>query len=73
MSMPDARHPDVGADLLALVGGAGLQLVDAWSEAPAGIGPGPVAAYLESLTGVDPGDDPVFLPPLVTVIALRTM
>ena len=31
-------------------------------------GPGPVADYLESLTGVDPGDDPVVLPPLVTVI-----
>ena len=24
--------------------------------------------YLESLTGVDPGDDPVVLPPLVTVV-----
>jgi SAM-dependent methyltransferase len=71
MSMPDARHPDVGADLLGLVAGAGLQLVDAWSEAPAGMGPGPVAAYLESLTGVDPGDDPVFLTPLVTVIGRR--
>jgi ubiquinone/menaquinone biosynthesis C-methylase UbiE len=72
MSMPDARHPDVGSELLGLVVGTGLQLMDAWAEAPAAIGPGPVAAYLESLTGVDPGDDPVFLPPLVTVIARRT-
>jgi SAM-dependent methyltransferase len=72
LSMPDARHPDVGYELLGLVAGAGLQLVDAWAEAPAGIGPGPVAAYLESLTGVDPGDDAVFLPPLVTAIARRT-
>ena len=42
---------------------AGLDMVDAWAEAPAGVGPGPVADYLESLTEVDPGDDPVVLPP----------
>ncbi len=71
MSMPGARHPDVGALLPALVRDAGLELVDAWAEAPAGAGPGPVSAYLASLTGVDPGDDPVVLPPLVTVIARR--
>ena len=71
MSMPDARHPDVGAVLPALVRDAGLELVDAWAEAPAGAGSGPVAAYLESLTGVDPGEDPVVLPPLVTVVARR--
>ena len=46
----------------------GSSIVDAWAEAPAGVGPGPVAAYLASLTGVDPGDDPVVLPPLVTVL-----
>ncbi len=68
MSMPGARHPDVGALLPALVVPAGLEMVDAWAEAPAGAGPGPVADYLASLTGVDPGDDPVVLPPLVTVI-----
>lgn len=68
MSMPDARHGDVGAELPALVRDAGLEIVDAWAEAPAGAGPGPVAQYLESLSGVDPGDDPVVLPPLVTVI-----
>jgi hypothetical protein len=43
--------------------------VDAWAEAPAGVGPGPVADYLTLLTDVDPGDDPVVLPPLVTVVA----
>jgi hypothetical protein len=48
-----------------------LELVDAWAEAPAGAGAGAVATYLEELTDVDPGDDPVVLPPLVTVIALR--
>ncbi len=32
---------------------------------------GPVAEYLEDLTGVSPGDDPVVLPPLVTVIAKK--
>src|ERR1700722_12812026 len=71
LSMPDARHPDVGALLPALVRNAGLDVIDAWAEAPAGVGPGPVARYLESLTGVDPGDDPVVLPPLVTVVGLR--
>jgi len=68
LSMPDARHPDVGAVLPALFRRVGMELVDAWAEAPAGAGPGPVAEYLASLTGVDPGDDPVVLPPLVTVI-----
>jgi len=71
LSMPDARHPDVGALLPALVRDAGLTVVDAWAEAPAGVGPGPVATYLASLTGVDPENDPVVLPPLVTVVATR--
>ncbi len=71
MSMPGVRHPDVGALLPALVRDAGLDVSDAWAEAPAGAGAGPVSAYLEALTGVDPGDDPVVLPPLVTVIAQR--
>lgn len=71
LSMPDARHPDVGALLPALVRDAGLDVVDAWAEAPAGAGPGKVAEYLEALTEVDPGDDPVVLPPLVTVVARR--
>jgi SAM-dependent methyltransferase len=71
LSMPDARHQDIGALLPALVRDAGLEVIDAWAEAPAGVGPGPVARYLASLTGVDPGDDPVVLPPLVTVIGRR--
>jgi SAM-dependent methyltransferase len=72
LSMPGARHPDVGALLPALVGQAGLELVDAWAESQAGAGPGPVADYLSDLTGVDPGPDAVLLPPLVTVLATRT-
>ena len=71
LSMPGARHPDIGAELPALVREAGLETVDAWAEAPAAAGPGPVADYLAHLTDVDPGDDPVVLPPLVTVIARR--
>jgi SAM-dependent methyltransferase len=71
LSMPSARHPDVGALLPALVRDAGLEVVDAWAEAPAGVGSGPVARYLEELTGVDPDDDPVVLPPLVTVLGRR--
>ena len=70
-SMPGARHPDVGAVLPALVRAVGLEVIDAWAEAPAGVGPGPVSRYLETLTGVDPGEDPVVLPPLVTVIGRR--
>jgi SAM-dependent methyltransferase len=68
LSMPDARHPDVGATLPALVSDAGLEIVDAWAEAPAGVGRGPVTEYLASLTGVEVYDEPVVLPPLVTVI-----
>ncbi len=68
-SMPDARHPDVGALLPSLARDAGLLTVDAWAEAPAGAGPGPVADYLKVITEVDPGSDPVVLPPLVTVVA----
>lgn len=71
LSMPGARHPDVGALLPSLVDGAGVEIVDAWAEAPAGVGPGPVTEYLAALTGVDPGDDPVVLPPLVTVVGKR--
>jgi 2-polyprenyl-3-methyl-5-hydroxy-6-metoxy-1,4-benzoquinol methylase len=71
LSMPAARDPDVGAFLPALVAEAGLETVDAWAEAPAGAGPGPVADYLEALTEVSPGNDPVVLPPLVTVVARR--
>ncbi|MGH9093107.1 MAG: class I SAM-dependent methyltransferase, partial [Acidimicrobiales bacterium] len=35
LSMPEARHPDVGAVLPALVRDAGLSIVDAWAEAQA--------------------------------------
>jgi SAM-dependent methyltransferase len=71
LSMEGARDQDVGALLPALVRDAGLEVVDAWAEAPAGSGPGPVRDYLASLTEVDPGDDPIVLPPLVTVVARR--
>ena len=71
LSMPDARHPDIGAWLPALARDAGLEIVDAWAEAPAGVGPGPVHTYLAELTGVDPGDDPIVLPPLVTIVGRR--
>jgi SAM-dependent methyltransferase len=69
LSMPDARDADIGAVLPGLVRDAGLVLVDAWAEAPAWAGPGPVADYLHVLTEVDPREEPVLLPPLVTVIA----
>jgi len=71
LSMPEARHPDVGAQLPALAVEAGLEIVDAWAESQAGVGEGPVREYLANITGVDPGDDPIVLPPLVTVVARR--
>jgi SAM-dependent methyltransferase len=71
LSMPDARHPDIGALLPALVSDCGCTLVSAWAEAPAGAGRGPLASYLEELSGVDPGGDPIVLPALVTVIARK--
>ena len=69
-SMPDARHPDIGALLPALVrirrsrasGCLGRSSGGGWAA---------VAEYLEDLTGVSTGDDPVVLPPLVTVIARK--
>ena len=68
LSMPDARHPDVGALLPALVRDAGLDIVDAWAEAPAGVGPGPWPRTSARSPASIPGDDPVVLPPLVTVL-----
>lgn len=72
LSMPDARHPDVGALLPGLIVAEGLELIDAWSESPAGAGPGPVHDYLYELTDVDPGEASIVLPPLVTVVARRS-
>ncbi len=71
LSMPSARHPDVGAMLPRFVRDLGLELVDAWSEAPAGAGPGPVHEYFEELTDTDPGESSIMLPPLVTVLARK--
>ena len=71
LSMPGARHADIGAFLPALILEAGLELVDAWAEAPAWAGPGPVADYLRAMTDVDPENEPVILPPLVTVVARK--
>ncbi|MFZ0059570.1 MAG: methyltransferase domain-containing protein [Acidimicrobiales bacterium] len=71
LSMPDARHPDIGALLPGLAVACGCRLVSAWAEAPAGAGQGPVASYLEELSGVDPGEDAIVLPSLVTVIAQK--
>jgi hypothetical protein len=56
-----------------LVRDLGLELIDAWSEAPAGAGPGPVKDYFEELSEIDPGDAAIMLPPLVTVLARRPL
>jgi SAM-dependent methyltransferase len=68
LSMPDARHPDIGALLPALVRSAGCDLIDAWAEGPAWAGPGPITEYLEELTETDIADESIVLPPLVTVV-----
>ncbi|HET9691903.1 MAG TPA: methyltransferase domain-containing protein [Acidimicrobiales bacterium] len=72
LSSEVGRDPDVGARLPGLARAAGLELVDAWAEAPAWAGAGPVADYLEALTEVDPGAASIVLPPLVTVVARVT-
>lgn len=71
LSMPEVADPDVGARLSKLVCDAGLDVVDAWAEAPVAPGTPDVREYLEALTEVDPGDVPIVLPPLVTVVARR--
>lgn len=72
LTMPGARHPDVGAILPALVHETGCELVDAWAEAPAWFGPGPVSDYLSELTEVEVSDESIVLPPIVTVVGRRT-
>ncbi len=71
LSMPEAKHQDIGAVLPKLILDADLNLLDVWAEAPVGIKEGPVVEYLHYLTEVDPGMDPVILPPLVTAIAQK--
>ncbi|MFP5328126.1 MAG: class I SAM-dependent methyltransferase [Acidimicrobiia bacterium] len=73
LSMPAAADADVGARLSRLVCDAGLDVVDAWAEAPVAPGTPLVREYLEAMTEVDPGDVPIVLPPLVTVVARRAM
>lgn len=73
LSMPAANDPDIGALLSKLVCDAGLEVVDAWAEAPVAPGMPHVREYLHALTDVDPGDVPIVLPPLVTVVARRPM
>lgn len=68
-SMPEARHPDIGATIAGLVRRAGCEIEEAWAYAPVGAGPGPVADLLEDLTGVALADESVMLSPLVTVVA----
>jgi SAM-dependent methyltransferase len=72
LSMEGAVDPDIGALLPRLFIEAGADIVDAWAEAPAGVG-GAVGRYLQTLTDVDPLDEPIVLPPLVTVLAKRPL
>ena len=71
LSMPEARHPDVGADIAAMVRAQGCHIEAAWAFAPVGAGPGPVADTLEALTGVEMSDSSIVLSPLVTVVAKK--
>jgi ubiquinone/menaquinone biosynthesis C-methylase UbiE len=72
-SMPIAKHPDVGALIPKYVIDLGAELKDCWAEAPAWCGPSQISQYVKSLTGVDPENDPVVLPPLVTTIARKVV
>jgi SAM-dependent methyltransferase len=71
ITMPDARHADIGALLPELLVHTGCELIDAWAESPAGFGPGPVTAYLAELTEVETLDEAIVLPPVVTVVGRR--
>jgi SAM-dependent methyltransferase len=71
LSMPDARHPDIGALLPELLVHSGCGLIDAWAEAPAGYGPGPASSYLAEITEVETLDESIVLPPVVTVVGRR--
>jgi hypothetical protein len=68
LSMPDARHPDIGAMLPELFVHCGCELIDAWAEAPAWFGEGPVSEYLSEMTEVDSSNESIVLPPVVTVV-----
>lgn len=72
-SMPTAKHPDIGALIPKFVIDLGLELKDCWAEAPAWCGPSQISEYVKTLTGVDPENDPVVLPPLVTTIARKPL
>ncbi|NNN12548.1 MAG: methyltransferase domain-containing protein [Acidimicrobiaceae bacterium] len=66
------KHPDIGLDLVRLMQGAGLEVVDTWAEAPCGFGGSDVVSYLEQMTEakVDKGDT-VLLPPLLCAVAKK--
>ncbi len=66
------KHPDVGLDLVRLLLGAGLEVVDTWAETPCGFGGSDVVNYLELMTEAEVDkDDTVLLPPLICVVAKK--
>ena len=69
MDTPSVKDPDAGCNVLELLSGLGVEIRQAWIEAPAGIGDGPVAHYLEAMSGVLVQDEQIILPPLLTAIA----
>ncbi len=71
MDVADIVDPDIGTQLIQLIHSVGADIRDAWVEAPAGFGEGPVASYLSAMTGVESFSEQIILPPLVTVIAKK--
>lgn len=69
MDLEGIIDPDIGTRIIELISAAGAEIRDAWAEAPAGFGAGPVSSYLEALTGIETTHEQIVLPPIVTVVA----
>lgn len=72
MLSDSVRHPDIGIMIPQIMQDEGLDIIDCWAEAPVGYGDTPESRYLEAMTGVAVVDEPVMLPPVVTVIGKKS-
>lgn len=71
MSPEVARHPDIGIMVPKIMSDKGLEIIDCWAEAPVGYGDTAETRYLEAMTEVATFDEPVMLPPVITVIGKK--
>lgn len=72
MLSDSVRHPDIGIMVPKIMADMGLEIIDCWAEAPVGYGDTPESRYLEAMTDVAVLDEPVMLPPVVTVIGRKS-